>query len=241
MAENGYTTIFHEGNKEVTIHKSGTLTITTSEPPILRDSKLIGSNLWTVITDRNEPKCEEANNVYNLLLMKESTRYLHASAGHPVKDTWTKAIKARNFTTLPGLSVKAVHKYFPESDETKQVHMKKQRQNVRCTKIKIKPDKDIPIPDLGNPKDTSNNAANPNTINNQQKAKPKKIHDMYIQIHNATNTAHSDQIGCFPVTSSSGNKYIMVLVEVDGNFIDAERMKNKTAGSMIKAYLTLWN
>jgi hypothetical protein len=32
----------------------------------------------------------------------------------------------------------------------------------------------------------------------------------------------------------------MVLVEVDGNFIDAEPMKNKTAGSMIKAYLVLW-
>jgi hypothetical protein len=29
----------------------------------------------------------------------------------------------------------------------------------------------------------------------------------------------------------------MVLVEVDGNFIDAEPMKNKTAQSMIKAYL----
>jgi hypothetical protein len=28
MAENGYTTIFHEGNKGVTIQKSGTLTIT---------------------------------------------------------------------------------------------------------------------------------------------------------------------------------------------------------------------
>ena len=34
MAENGYTTIFHEGNEGVTIHKSGTLTITTSEPPV---------------------------------------------------------------------------------------------------------------------------------------------------------------------------------------------------------------
>jgi hypothetical protein len=30
MAENGYTTIFHERNKGVTIHKPGTLTITTS-------------------------------------------------------------------------------------------------------------------------------------------------------------------------------------------------------------------
>jgi hypothetical protein len=33
----------------------------------------------------------------------------------------------------------------------------------------------------------------------------------------------------------------MVFVEVDGNFIDAEPTKNKTAGSMIKACLALWN
>jgi hypothetical protein len=32
----------------------------------------------------------------------------------------------------------------------------------------------------------------------------------------------------------------MVLVKVDGNYIDAEPMKNKSAGSMIKAYIALW-
>jgi hypothetical protein len=32
----------------------------------------------------------------------------------------------------------------------------------------------------------------------------------------------------------------MVLVEVDGNYIDAEPLKNKTDGSMINAYLALW-
>ncbi len=32
----------------------------------------------------------------------------------------------------------------------------------------------------------------------------------------------------------------MVLVEVDGNYIDAEPFKNKSEGSMIQAYLTLW-
>jgi hypothetical protein len=32
----------------------------------------------------------------------------------------------------------------------------------------------------------------------------------------------------------------MVLVEVDGNYIDAEPIENKTEGSIIKAYLMLW-
>ncbi len=67
-----------------------------------------------------------------------------------------------------------------------------------------------------------------------------KMKDIYIQIHNATETMHSDQTGCFPTTSSRGNKYIMMLVEVDGNYIDAEPMKNKLEGAMIKAYIALW-
>ncbi len=64
--------------------------------------------------------------------------------------------------------------------------------------------------------------------------------DVYIKIHNASKTMHSDQMGHFPATSNKGNQYIMVLVEVDGNYIDTEPMKNKTERSMIKAYLALW-
>jgi hypothetical protein len=51
---------------------------------------------------------------------------------------------------------------------------------------------------------------------------------------------YTDQTGPFPATSSNGTKYIMVLVEIDDNFIDAEPMKSKTEGAMIKAYHALW-
>jgi hypothetical protein len=106
-----------------------------------------------------------------------------------------------------------VRHHFPELDETQKGHMKKQRQNVRSTKIKVE--------------------------NESTREKPptreKKMHDIYIKIHNVSNTMHSNQTGCFPATSSSGNQYIMVLVEIDGNYINAEPMKNRSAGSMIKA------
>jgi hypothetical protein len=39
MAENGYTTIFQPGDEGVMIHKKGTLTITTSEPPMIQGCK----------------------------------------------------------------------------------------------------------------------------------------------------------------------------------------------------------
>jgi hypothetical protein len=43
MAEEGYTTIFHPGEKGVTIHKHGTVTITTTEAPVLQGCKKQGA------------------------------------------------------------------------------------------------------------------------------------------------------------------------------------------------------
>jgi hypothetical protein len=114
----------------------------------------------------------------------------------------------------------AVHKHFSESDETQKGHMKQQHQNVKSTKGK----------------------QNAMTIKKKKliRTNQAKLKDMYIKIYLANDTVHFNQTGCFPATSSRGNKCIMVLVEIDGNYIDAELMKNKTEGSMIKAYLALW-
>jgi hypothetical protein len=64
----------------------------------------------------------------------------------------------------------------------------------------------------------------------------ERVHQNYL----ASNTVHSNQTRRFPATSSSGKKYIMVFVEINRNYIDAEPTKSKTEGSTIKAYLALW-
>ncbi len=69
--------------------------------------------------------------------MEQSIRYLHAAAGYPPEETWADAIKAGNYNTWPRLTATAVRRHFPESDKTEKEHMKKQRQNVRSTKIKV--------------------------------------------------------------------------------------------------------
>jgi hypothetical protein len=40
---------------------------------------------------------------------------------------------------------------------------------------------------------------------------------------------YTDQTGLFPMISSKGNKYIMVLYEYDGNAILTEPIKNRTS------------
>jgi hypothetical protein len=53
MAEEGYTTIFHPGEEGVTIHKEGTVTIATSEPPDLEGQKNNPAKLWMVSATQN--------------------------------------------------------------------------------------------------------------------------------------------------------------------------------------------
>ena len=146
LADADYTTIFHPHGEGVTIHKKDSFRLKLYRKPVLqgwRDT----NGLWRLSRD-NKPSewgrtsresninKEAAANVYNLPSIPQSIAYLHAAAGFPPKDTWTKAIKHGNYNTWPGLTVEAVNRHFPESVETQKGHMKKQRQHVRSTKQK---------------------------------------------------------------------------------------------------------
>ncbi len=177
LSEEGYTTIFHPENEGVTVHEKGTLTIATSSPLVLQGCKEKGDNLWTVSTDEEESE-EEANNVYNLPSTKQSIRYLLAAAGFPVKSEWIKAIKAGKYITWPELTAEAVHKHFPESDETQKGHMKQQHQNVRSTKVK----------------QNATNGDGGDDDGSDDQIKPQaKLKDIYIKIYLANDTVHFDQ------------------------------------------------
>ena len=51
---------------------------------------------------------------------------------------------------------------------------------------------------------------------------------------------YTDQPGRFPITSAGGHYYTMVAVELDGNYIDAERMKSRSAKELTKAYKRIY-
>ena len=50
---------------------------------------------------------------------------------------------------------------------------------------------------------------------------------------------YTDQTGVFPVTSKKGNKYIMILCEIDNNVIMSEAMQNRSSGGIFRNYLIL--
>ncbi|KAL7483042.1 hypothetical protein ACHAW6_008693 [Cyclotella cf. meneghiniana] len=157
-------------------------------------------------------------NVYELPSTKEVVRFLHAALGFPTKATLLTAIRHGNLVTFPGLTTSNVTKHFPESDETQKGHMKQTKQGVRSTKV----------------------------IDEDAMAlfKPKpgdKHRDVYLRVFDATKRSmYTDQTGRFPITSSRGNKYIMVAVEMDGNYIDAQPMQARTTKELVAAYQAIF-
>jgi len=66
-----------------------------------------------------------------------------------------------------------------------------------------------------------------------------KHNDVYVKIDDAKEAMYTDQTGAFPVRSRRGNRYIMIMFEMDGNSIMSEPMKDITSGAIISAYQKL--
>ena len=158
----------------------------------------------------------QANSVYDLPSTEEAIKWMHAVCGYPVKSTWIKAIKAGNYVGWPMLTERNVKKYYPETNETPKGHMAQTRKNARSTKSK-------PIKEY----------------KNKDQLVGKKKQDIFTKVYDVRDTIFSDQTGQFPTRSRRGNKYIMVMVEIDSNAILVEPMKSRKDAEMIWAYNSL--
>ena len=125
----------------------------------------------TILLNRPTPT-QEINSAYELPSTKQLIRYLHACAGYPTHETWVKAIRAGNYVSWPGLTVKKVNKFYPETDETPKGHMRQTRQGVRSKKERVV------VRD-------ENNEAVPRT----------KKHDLYVCVDQVKETIYTDQTG----------------------------------------------
>ncbi len=110
-----------------------------------------------------------------------------------------------------------IQKYYPKTTNTAKGHLNQTRKNVWSTKVK----------------------ATPLETWNTSHLHGRKVHDVYTQTYMVRKTMFSDQTGQFPIQSLCGNKYIMVMVEIDSNTILVEPMKNRKDAKMIRAYNTL--
>ncbi len=144
------------------------------------------------------------------------------------------AIKNKQYASWPGLSVDAVRRHFPESEETHKGHGRKTPSGLRSTKSTKEYDT-LDSDDafqFNRPEDT------PLRPIKKEKLIFVKILDMEDEV---TQKIWTDQPGRFPKKSIKGSQYMMVLTESDSDAILVEPMKNRTSGEMIRAYQTLIN
>jgi hypothetical protein len=115
------------------------------------------------------------------------------------------------------LNERNVQKYYPETIETPKGHLNQTRKNMQSTK-----EKSAPLETC----DTS-------------QLRGKKVQDVYTQTYMVRKTMFSNQTGQFPMQFQQGNKYVMVMVEINSNAILVEPMKSCKEEEMIQAYNAL--
>jgi hypothetical protein len=155
---------------------------------------------------------EHCNNAYQTQSIPDLINYLHAAAFSPAVSTWIHAIQNGFFQSWPGLTSAAVRKHLQPSEATAKGHLDQTRKNIRSTKI---------IPD---------------DIPEQQD--DNKTNFLFATILD-TGRIYTDQTGRFPITSSQGNQYIMVLYDYDSNAILTEPLKNRKGQEILRAYTKL--
>jgi hypothetical protein len=146
----------------------------------------------------------QANSIYDLPSTKQAIKWMHAICGYPVKLTWLKAMKAGNYVGWLMLMECNVQKYYPKASKIAKGHLNQTRKNMCSTK-----EKPAPL----------------ETCNTLQ-LHGKKVRDVYTEMYKVHKTMFSNQTGQFPMRSQQGNKYIMVMVEINSNAILVKPMKS---------------
>ena len=137
------------------------------------------------------------------------------AAGYPTKPTWLLAICKSFFAAWPLLTEHAIIKHFPKSTEMAKGHMHQQQQGLTSMM--------------------------PNDNNNHNQPQIQKEQDTYSQVYDTKNIMCIDQTGAFSIQSSQGNRYIIILCEINNNKNLVEPMKNKSSGKMNKTFKKLMN
>ena len=108
-------------------------------------------------------------------------------------------------------------KYYPDNTETPKGHLNQSTKNVRSTKPKRTP---LEVP-------------------NTATLRGRKVRNVYTSVYEVRKTVFYDQTGQFPTRSQRGNKYIMVMVEINSNEILVKPTKSRKDAELMQAYWTM--
>ena len=175
---------------------------------------------------------EAINIIFDLPSARQNFLWYHAATGFPPKKTFIRAVHNGNYATWPKLTVQLIHKYMPDLDESAKGHLKGQHQGVRSTKQKAF-EKMIEVEEARIKIEGESSPFRP--------LPPTKLNDIFVRVEDLNEEIHTNQTGAFPHTSQHGNRYTMVVIHLDANYIFAKPMKNRMEGEMIRDYQKILN
>jgi hypothetical protein len=123
--------------------------------------------------------------------------------------------------------VTLINRYFPDSDKTIKGHLKGRRQGIRSTKQRAL-EKVIKHEEVRIKIEGEDSPFHQIPITKTNKA--------FFRINDLTNSIHTNQTCASPFTSLEGNRYIMVAIHLDANYIFVEPMRSRSKEEMIRAY-----
>ncbi len=125
-----------------------------------------------------------------------------------------------------------INQYYPDSDETVKGHLKSQCQGIQSTKQqafeKIIENETVRIKIEGKKSPF-------------QHIPIAKTHNAFFRIEDLSNLIHTNQMGAFFFTPQCDNRYIMVAIHLDTNYIFVEPMRSRLKEEMIRAYKKIIN
>ena len=177
------------------------------------------NGLWTLQLQHQET----ANSVtHKSTLTEDLVAYVHTSLFSPTVSTLKTALRKGYLPQFPGLTLETLTKYPPKSMATEKGHMDAQRQGTRSTKPPQEERNDIVKQILEDhfPESTGTGELS-NTC--------------YVAMHETRGQVHSDLTGRFPIPSSAGNQYILIVYDYDSNNIIMEPVNNRAAATLRQA------
>ena len=161
------------------------------------------------MTEQKIPEAFSANHVYETKSKQDLILFYHAAFFSPTKSIFVEAIKRNAFTSWPGLTADLVNKYLPRTEATVKGHIRQQYKVTQSTKIKQEVFK--------------------STHQEPPEILTKRTNQIFLKVIECSNKTFTDQRGRFPITSSRGYKYIMIVYDYDTNNILAEPLKSRAS------------
>jgi hypothetical protein len=225
---------------DVKIYKQGQIIIVGERDP--------NNGLWT-LPIAPKPTIHRANGaIHDSATKADLAMFLHAALYSPVPSTVLRAIERAHFESWPGLTTSLVTKHLAKSLATSKGHLRTQQKNIQSTKNtqqnNIPSTKNTQPNNMQSTKITSDlDMQTSLDYSPSQEPQNKRTHSVFITLMKATDLrkSYSDQTGKFPVQSSRGHNYVMVLYEYDSNAILSTPLKSRVAGELTKAWTELYN